>query len=156
MTKEITKAVILQEMQDKLKLREFDSSKFLFDETVVPVYNIEQHLEKYINGYKVVSITSATAFRFQVVPMNERWSLERYDVVPMGAGAFTVGGVYLQRALSDFIYLDLEAARTAAYHINLPVSVTMQPGDALWVNIDGYTSTQDLRLYVDYKMEEIR
>jgi len=156
MTKEITKAILLQQLQDRFKLRDYETEKFLFSETVIPIYDIGKLIPHYINGYTSVNITSASAFKFHTVPMNERWQLERYDVVPMGAGAFTIAGVYLQRALSDFIYLDLEAGQTAAYHVNLPVTVTMEPGDALWVNIDGYTSTQALRLYIDYAVEEIR
>ena len=46
MTKEITKSFILQQIQDKFRLREFTAENFLFSETVIPIYNVENHLEE--------------------------------------------------------------------------------------------------------------
>ena len=78
----------------------------------------------------------------------------------MGAGAFTVSGVYIQRRHRDpsgaFSYLDLGAAKSTSYHIELQKEVKLEPCDRVYVNVDGYTSTQDLRLHVDYRWEYIR
>ena len=159
MTKEITKAFILQQMQDKFKLRELDPEIFRFSEEVVPVYNIEQHLEAWKARYTEISITGTGATHIINVPDYERWSLWRYDVVFMGAGAYTVAGIYTRRAadtITSFCYLDLGVAKSASYHIELSQPVVLQPGDRLYVNVDGYTSPQNLRLYYDYKIEEIR
>jgi len=160
MTKEITKAVILQEMQDKLKLREFTPANFLFEETVVPVYDIEQHLEHPTTTYAEVSITSASFFLFFEIPPNEIWYLDTYNVIFMGAGAIAVTGLYISRKIrspSDaVIYLDMELGQTVSYTVNLSKAVKLLPGDKLYVYVDTYTSTQALRLYIDYVKEEIR
>ena len=158
MTKEITKTRILQELEDKFALREHEKDFFLFSETVVPTYDIGQHLKQHVNTFAELSITSATSFIFFVVPMDERWTLYRYDVVFMGAGAHTVAGVYTQRTLdsASFCYLDLTAAQSASYHVNLPFPILLSPGSRIKINVDGYTSTQNLRLYLDYMVENIR
>ena len=157
MTKEITKARVLQEMQDKLLLREFIPEKFLFSETVTPVYNIEQHLEQWWQNYIEASVTGIGIKYFYAVPEDERWHLKRYDVVFM-SGAFTIAGVYIRRRNRDpsdaYMYLDLTAAQNTSYHHETDVVLTA--GDTLNINVDGYTSTGDLRLYIDYKMEKIR
>ena len=158
MTKEITKAIILQQIQDKFGMREFAPAAFLFDETVVPVYNVERHLEEMWTKYITRSITSTGGELFLTVPGTERWHLKRYDVVFMGAGCYTVAGLYVERVnrspADAYIYIDLEAAQSVSYHKD--VDVILNPGDAVKISIDGYTSTQDLRLYIDYLREEIR
>ena len=157
MTKEITKAIILQEMQDKLKLREFEPANFLFDETVVPTYDITQHLRDYVVEYVELSITSTGAKGFFIVPEDERWFLNMYNVVFM-TGAFTIAGVYIGRlpALADFMYLDLAAAQSTSYAVILPKPVVLDSGEVIRINVDGYTTTGNLRLYIDYEMEKIR
>ena len=156
MTKEITKAIILQELQDKFKLRDFDPAKFLFDETVVPVYDIGYHVKEHKSEYSEVSITSASAFLFFTVPDNERWSLSRYDVVFMGVGGYTVTGVYLWRKTNEYVYLDMKAGQSSSYHIDLAKEAVLNPGNTLKILVDSYTSTQNMRLYIDYVREEIR
>ena len=160
MTKEITKARILQEIEDKFALREFAPAAFLFDETVVPVYNIEQHLKHWEARYVEVSITSATFFEFFTVPPTERWLLRGYNVIFMAAGAYKVTGLYIRRQSGDpagsTIYLDMKEGQTVSYSINLPTPVALEPEDRLAVLIDNYTSTAALRLYIDIQKEEIR
>ena len=157
MTKEITKSIVMQEMQDRLALREFDSAKFLFDETVVPVYNIEQHLEEWWVEFKTLPITALGARSFFNIPEDERWTLKRYDVVFM-SGVFTIAGVYITRlhtiGAGGSMYLDLTAAQNVSYHEETDVVLTR--GDSISMNVDGYTSTGDLRLYIDYRREKIR
>ena len=160
MTKEITKAFILQQIQDKFALREFAPEKFLFSEMVMPVYDIEPHLEEWWNRYSQVTITATGAPVLFTVPEDSRWVLTSYDVVFMGAGAYTVAGVILTRRLRNptdaYIYLDLSAAQTVSYHTELQTPLILGPGDELKVSIDGYTSSQGLRLYIDYIVEKIR
>jgi len=158
MTKEITKAIILQEIQDKLKMREFAPAKFLFDETVVPVYNIERHLDHWITNFVNVAITSTGPRILFTVPADERWFLRRYDAVFM-TGVYTITGMYTRRHDMDqayFCYLDLGAGTSISYHIDLLNPIVLDPGDIIAVNVDGYTSTGDFRLYIDYLKEEIR
>ena len=159
MTKEITKAVILQEIQDKFKLREFASAKFLFDETVVPVYEIRGHLQSWRSRHAQLSVTAAGSFSFFTVPTTERWTLRSYSVIFM-TGVYTVAGIYILRNLrggsTDFSYLDLEAAQSTSYLTALPAPTVLEPGDDLRVNVDGYTSTGNLQLHIDYMKEEIR
>ena len=159
MTKEITKAFILQQMQDKMKLRELEPEIFSFSEMVIPVYNIEQHLQLWRMTFTEKSVTTTGGLIFFTVPHNERWYLRAYDVVFMGAGAYTVAGVYATRVNSSpysSVYLDMTAGQTVSYHHDLPNLLPLEPGDCLYINVDGYTSTQDLRLYIDFMREEIR
>ena len=158
MTKEITKAIILQEIQDKLKLREFAPTKFLFDETVVPVYNIERHLQKWTLDYKRVSIDSAAAFTFFTVPENEQWQLRSYNVIFLGAGAIKVAGIYITRNISpsNYLYLDLTKNQTVSYAVELNTPVVLDPGSMIRVMCDDYISTQNLDCTIDVMKEEIR
>ena len=160
MTKEITKAIILQQMGDKLKLREFSHAAFLFDETVVPVYNIEPHLEEWWQRYYSTSIIAIGGRLIKEVPDDRRWHLRAYDVVFMGAVTCTVAGIYIERVnrspADAFIYLDLAAAQNVSYHTDLITPVTLNPGDKIYVNVDGFTSAQTMRLYIDYNVEFIR
>ena len=159
MTKEITKAIILQEIQNKFKLRELEPAKFLFDETVVPVYDIGRHVHSWWQSYKTVTINGTGPLSIKAVPPTEHWHLARYDVVFM-TGAYTIAGIYIKRknqaAPDSFIYLDLKAAQSVSYHIDLVKDVVLEPGDEIMVNVDGYTTTGAFRFYYDYRMEEIR
>ena len=158
MTKEITKSIILQQIQDKFKLREFEASPFLFSEIVSPVYNIEEHLKNFKESYQTVSITGIAAYTFFTVPDDEKWVLSRYDVVFMATSVYTVAGVFTQRTTdgSKYCYLDLAAAQSVSYHVSLPFPISLVPGNKLRISIDGYTSTADLRMYIDYIVEKIR
>ena len=158
MSKEITKAFILQQMEDKFGLRELVPERFTFAENVVPVYEIEQHLEKTIVDYTDVSITSGPAgYLFFSIPENQKWKLRGYNVIFMAAGAYKVTGLYIRRQLYDrLIYLDMTLGRTVSYSVNLPSPVVLEPGNKIYVYVDDYISTADLRLYIDYTMEEIR
>ena len=157
MTKEITKAYIMQQMQDKFKLRELTPEIFSFLETVMPVYNIEQHLLRRVCRFVEASITATAGILFFLVPDNERWTFDKYDVVFMGAGGYTVAGAYIKRTgYTDSVYLDLTAGQSVSYHVGLPVAQVLDPGDSLRVTVDTYTSPQNLRLYLDYTVEEIR
>ena len=156
MTKEITKANILQELQDKFQLREFDRAVFLFDETVVPVYNIAPHLEKTVRKYTRLSITSAASVTCFTVPQDERWRLRRYNVIFV-TGVYTVAGILVGRpSAAEYSYLDLKAAQNASYINDLPKDVILNPGESLYVNVDGYTSTGNLDVICEVIREEIR
>ena len=158
MTKEITKAYILQEIEDKFKLRELTPETFRFSEEVVPIYNIGPHLSRGVIKYVQKNITSAGSMSFFAVPGTEAWVLNSYNVIFMGAGAFTVAGVYVTRAPNhaDAMYLDLTAAQTVSYSNNLPKPVMLRSGDIIAINVDGFTSAQNLRLYIDVTKEDVR
>ena len=158
MTKEITKAYILQEMQDKLKMRELEPEIFSFSERVLPIYNIEPHLATREIIQKDLSITSTGGITFFTVPQNERWRLKAYSLVFLGASTFTICGGFIQRGPSaaNYIYMDLKAEQSASYLVVNSPHVVIDPGDLIKVNIDGYTSTTSLRMMVDVEKEEIR
>ena len=160
MTKEITKAFILQQMQDKFGLREFEAAKFLFSEQVIPVYEIGGHINKFFIQKETVSITSGapTGFLFFTVPENERWTFTNYNITFM-TGTYTVTGVYIVRISSgtvNSLYLDQVLGRSGSYAINLATPVVLESGDSINILVDGYSVTGDLRLTVDTMMEEIR
>ena len=157
MTKEITKAYILQQIQDKFKLREHTPEKFTFGEEVIPTYDVGQHLMEWSVTYKVVTIFGTGGYVFFEVPETERWTLSKYNVVFI-SGAFTIAGVYISRlpTLGDFLYLDLTAAQNVSYAVNLPQPVILDAGDRININVDGFTSGGDLRIYIDYQIEVIR
>ena len=159
MTKEITKSIILQELENKFGLREFDLAKFLFDETVIPTYDVGQHLGTWYQNRRTVAITGTGAALFYTVPMDEKWHVSRYDVVFM-TGVYSIAGMYIDRvhelAADTTVYLDLKAAQTTSYHIEIATPVVLEPGDLIYANVDGYTSTGDLRIYIDFLREKIR
>ena len=159
MTKEITKAFILQQIQDKFKLRELEPEVFRFSEEVVPVYDIGQHLKIWESYREVVSITGSGAVDILTVPATERWLLRAYTVVFV-SGAYTIAGVYIlrntKRDENDFSYLDLTAGQSSSYLRTLPVPVVLEPGDELKFNIDGYTSSGSVVFHYDFMKEEIR
>ena len=159
MTKEITKAFILQQLEDKLGLRELEPEKFCFSEEVVPIYNIEPHLGHWTLKKATVSVTGTGLVFFFKVPANERWTLRAYQTIFM-TGAFTTAGVYIDTRFggssADFMYLDLAAAQNVSYLVNLPVPVVLESGARIFHNIDGYTTTGDLMLTADLLVEEIR
>ena len=158
MTKEITKAFILQQMQDKFKLRELEPSKFTFSEEVIPVYNVEQHLLHYEVEHLTQSITSAGATNFFYVPATERWTLRAYQVIYGATGAIKGTGLYIsyRPATEDFIYLDMKKGQEVSYLVNLPVPVILEPNSRLAYLIDTYVSTQNLTIDIDVQIEEIR
>jgi len=160
MSKEITKTNILQAIQDKFKLRDLEPERFVFQETVVPVYDIDQHLREFTNNWIEKSITSGPGgFNFMKVPPTERWFLRAYNVVFMAAGAYTVTGLYILRnkgISGGMTYIDMTEGQTVSYAVNLPQLIPLDPGDYLYIYIDSYTSTAGLRLYIDYMKETIR
>jgi len=158
MSKEITKAYIIQQIADKFKLRELTPEVFSFSETVVPIYDIGPHLLSWEVTYAEVSIPSGpAAYNFFTVPETERWKLRGYNVVFMAAGAHTVTGAYINRAgAGNFIYMDMLLGQSVSYAVNLPTPVVVNPGEGIDVYVDSYTATQNLRLYIDYVKEEIR
>ena len=156
MTKEITKSIILQQIEDKFKLREFVPGPFLFEETVIPTYDIGPHLVTEERQVKTLSITSAASYAFFTVPENERWLLHRYNVIFV-TGAYTVAGVFLGRPVSaDYVYLDLTAAQSVSYAHNLPNPALLMPNQRIYVMVDGYTTTGDLDMIIDATVEKIR
>ena len=156
MSKEITKARILQEIQDKFKLRELLPATFTFDETVVPTYDIGQHLLSPTVVSKTVSVSTIGAITVHTVPAGEKWHLHTYNVIFM-TGAFTIAGVMIYRPLAvDWIYLDMSAAMSVSYANDLPKDVLLFPGEDLAINVDGYTSTGDIQLRLSVTKEEIR
>ena len=159
MTKEITKAFILQQMENKFGLREFAAAKFLFDETVIPTYDISEHLEIRTIEQQNVSITAATAFLFFTVSADERWSFSNYNLSFYSEGAYKVSGLSIKRTLSGIgavIYLDLTKGQTTSYSVSLGTPVMLDPGDEIRVLIDTYVSTADLRLSIDVQKSILR
>ncbi|MCK4529248.1 hypothetical protein KAW18_17935 [candidate division WOR-3 bacterium] len=159
MTKEITKARILQEIEDKFKLREWIPDKFTFSEEVIPVYNIEPHLQKWEVEDTTVSITSASGFTFFTVPQTERWLLRGYNVIYGMTGAIKGSGLFIDHRPTDnthYIYLDLVKGQEVSYILNLPVPVVLEPGNRVRYLIDTYVSTQDLSIFIDVQKEELR
>ena len=157
MTKEITKSYILQQLQDKFKLREYIHEPFLFGETVIPTYDVGIHLSEWHVKTETVSITSAIGFTFYTIPENERWTLRGYYILFYGAGAIKCSGVYVKRPPElESIYLDLLKARDESYIVNLPQPVVLDAEGRIGILIDTYVSTQNLTLKIDVKVEEIR
>ena len=159
MTKEITKAFILQQIEDRFQLRELVPEKFTFSENVIPIYDIAPHLGEWESSWASVSITSATSFSIVTVPQTERWMLRSYSPIFM-TGVFTVAGVYVlrkkRRDTTDFTYLDLEAAQSTSYLRVLPEAVVLEAGDEIRVNVDGWTSIGTLKTMYDFRRETLR
>ena len=156
MTKEITKSIILQELTDKFKLREFAPAKFLFDETVVPTYDIGPHLIKTVLKTNTLTITGTGGREYFPVPENEKWFLHRYNIIFL-TGAFTIAGAYLAKpGIADYLYMDLAPAISVSYAVNLPYPAMLEPGEDIAINVDGYTTTGNLEMRIGVTVEEIR
>ena len=158
MTKEITKARILQELQDKFGLRELIPEKFAFSEIVTPTYDIAPHLTKWEVEAKTLTITSATSFLYFTVPQTERWTLRGYMIIFGATGAHKGSGLFAQfrPTVNDYIYFDLTKGQDVSYVINLPTPVILEPGNRLYYMIDDYTSDQSLIINIDVMKEELR
>ena len=159
MTKEITKSILLQQIQDKFRLRDLEPEIFRFSEQVIPTYDIGQHLKKWESSYVSKSVSSTGGLSYFTIPYDERWLLQAYSIVFV-SGVYTVAGAYIFRNTrkdsGDFSYLDLTAAQSASYLNMLPTPIVLEPGDEVKINIDGYTSTGTLQLYIDFQKETIR
>ena len=159
MTKEITKAFILQQIQDKFKLREDIPERFLFGETVIPTYNVEQHLLSWEVKRVAISITSADSFVAFTVPDNERWTLRAYTIIYLAPGAHTGTGMHISArppGVAWAIYLDMKKGQDVSYLVTLPAPVVLDPGNVLGYLIDTYTMTQSIFVYIDVQVEVIR
>ena len=158
MTKEITKSYILQQIEDKFKLREFVPEKFTFSENVIPIYNIEQHLGTWEIINSTVTITSADAFILYTVPDDERWFLRAYLVIYGFTGAIAGSGMFITNRPTSLysMYLDLKKGQDVSYLVELNNPVVLQPGNTLRYLIDTYVSTQDLSVRIDILKEKIR
>ena len=159
MTKEITKAFILQQIQDKFKLRELAPETFRFSEEVLPVYNIEQHLLTWEVLEKTMSITGTGSFVFFAVPDNERWTLRSYYVTFLMTGAIKGTGLFIYNrppGTTVSIFLDMIKGQEVSYLVVLPCPVVLDPGNQLLYSIDTYVSTQELTIRIDVQREEIR
>ena len=157
MTKEITKAFILQEIEDKFKLRELVPDRFRFSEEVVPVYNVEPHLTKPEVQHTTTSVTSGpTAYWFFTVPQTEKWVLHRYNII-FKTGVYTVAGLMIYRPdVAKYMYVDLAAGQSVSYTHDFVKDVVLDARDSIYLYVDGYTSTGDLELRIDVTVEEIR
>ena len=157
MTKEITKAHILQEIQDKFQLRELMPEKFAFSEMVIPTYDVGQHLTKPQIKHATMSITSGpTAYYAVTVPGDEKWHLHGYNVIFM-TGSYKVAGLMVYRSLvADYFYIDLTKNQIVSYAVILPKDVILVAGNKLYLYVDDYTTTGNLELRIDVTVEEIR
>ena len=157
MTKEITKAFILQEIQDKFNLRELEPEKFRFSEMVVPTYSIGQHLLSAQIKKETVSVAGGPAsFLFFTVPEIEKWHLHGYNLIFV-TGSYKVAGVMINRpAAADYFYLDLTKNQTVSYSNLLPKDVVLCSGDRILVYVDDYTSAGNLLLHIDVTVETVR
>lgn len=155
---EITKSIILQQLQDKFALREWIPERFSFLETVIPVYQIEQHLREWITADSgAISISSTTDFMTFTVPANERWYIRTYTGI-FATGNYNIGAVKLNRANSDTtMYLEIEEHLNGLSWVHeFPVPLVVVAGDKLVVTCSGHTTTGNFKLYIDYDKEMVR
>ena len=159
MTKEITKAFILQQIQDKFKLRDLTPEIFRFSEEVVPTYDIEQHLLHWEILSETKSITSSGSFTFFYVPSNERWLLRAYTVIFGMTGAIKGTGLFVSNrppSSAEAMYMDMKKGQEISYLTILPTPIVLEPENILRYLIDTYVSTQDLSIRIDVQKEELR
>ena len=149
----------MQELQDKFGLREFEASRFLFNETVIPTYEIGGHLKKWEVTSNTQNVTTTGDIFFFEVPNTERWILRAYQVIYLMTGAIKGSGLIATlrpNTSAHFIYLDLKKGQEVSYLVNLPCPVVLEPGNMLKYVIDTYVSSQNLTIYIDIQKEEIR
>ena len=162
MTKEITKANILQEIQDKFGLREWEATKFLFNETVMPIYDIDQHVRKWvcIRGRKPIAGNGAVSF-FSVPPV-ERWHVRRLSVFHETGANFDIDQVFFYRGATEcqYVFYDTTSPLTSGTVkiFEFPQDIPMEYGELadIRINVSNFVGGGYVALHMLREVETIR
>ena len=110
MTKEITKANILQEIQNKFGLRDFEPERFLFGEFVTPVYDIEHHVKTWTTIRYRTQVTGNGAVAILLVPGNKEYNIRRVNVLHETGANFDIDQVFFDGQSNAVQYLFYDTA----------------------------------------------
>jgi len=151
--KKCNKALLLQELIEKFDLQQWEYEPLLFAETIIPVYDIHTHLERWTGKSESITITGNGIKNIHTCPKDERWHIRRW-------GLFQVGG--------DFTWDDLQVDRNG---VSVPIrhfdtgqtftiyepyqDLILEANHILQVEI-AYTAEGDLYSFLDVKVEKIR
>ena len=162
MTKEITKSIILQEMQDKFQLRDFESARFLFDETVIPTYDVGAHVKHWTVTRDRQVVSGNGALFFHVVPYDERWRVRKIDVYSETGGNFDIDQIFIATAGTEYQYLFFNTAAPIANGtvnmFNLPQDIAMQRSMlyTVYINVANFVAGGYVAIHMLREVETIR
>ena len=164
MTKEITKAILLQELKDKFELRDFEAARFLFDETVVPTYDIGEHVKLWESARSRIAIAANGSTHFFRVEMDERWSVRKIDVFNETGGNFDITQVYLYTDVNtnQFLFHDTVApiANGTVTMFDLPQDIRMERANGglefLYLTVANFVAGGYVTVHMLKEVETIR
>ena len=162
MTKEITKAIILQQIQEKFGLRELESEIFRFSEMVIPIYDIGMHVKNWdLQRYRE-EITGNGSLHFITVPDNERWKMRRIIVVAEAGGTYNIAIIYIYHPShstdNNYIFYNTVApiAAGTVTIFEFPQDIPVEEGDNIDINISGFSVGGYTSIHILREVETIR
>jgi len=162
MTKEITKANIIQEIQNKFQLREFTPAQFLFDETVVPTYDMGQHVKAWDMSRGRVAVSANGTLIPYAVPETEQWRIRRLSLINETGGNFDVDQIFtyhpsVPTAITYVFYNTASPIGTGTVKIfEFPQDIPMSPGEHVMINISNYVGAGYVSVHMLKEVETIR
>ena len=160
MTKEITKASILQEIQNKFGLRDFESERFLFGELVTPIYDIAPHVRNWVTERYRSSVTGNGPVQILYVPADTEYRIRRVSVLHETGANFDIDQVFLEgvgNAVQYLFYDTVAPITSGTVKLFEPTQdIPMRKGDLIymWFNVSNYVAGGFVSVHV-LKEEEI-
>ena len=161
MSKEITKASILQEIQNKFKLRDFEPEKFLFSEMVTPTYDIGDHVKHWESERCREQITANGVTIMCTVPENERWRVRKIDVINEGGANFKINQVFFYGSATKLQYLYFNNAGIASgavefFPLEQDIFMEHDEMNTLQLNVIDFVAGGYVAVHVLKEVETIR
>jgi len=147
---------MLQELIEKFDLQQWEYEPLLFAETIVPVYDVRNHLEKWVSKTETKTITGLGSFLFYTVPKDEIWNIRTMAMQKIG-GDFGWQYVMIDRGPFEVPMIVEDTAITSMYTTyRLEQDLILQPNDGVKISITEHATDGDLKLLLDLKIEKIR
>ena len=161
MTKEITKVDIIQQIQDKFKLREFETSSFLFSEKVVPTYDIGQHVKQWALHRDRIEITGNGGAYFPDVPQTEQWRIRRITLIHETGANFDITqfAYYATGEISfDYLFYDTTTpiASGTVKIFQLPQDLILSHGMRFFITIANFVAGGYVAMHTLREVETLR
>ena len=161
MSKEITKANILQEIQNKFKLRDFEPEKFLFSEIVTPTYDIGDHVKHWESERFREQITANGVAVMCTVPDNERWRIRKVDVINEAGANYLINQVlfYGSATKNQYLYFNYTGIASGGIELfSLRQDIFMEHGelDTFRINVASFVAGGYASVHILKEVETIR
>ena len=160
--KKITRASIIGELVDKFSLEEKEREEFLFGESVVPTYDIGQHVKKWTVVRDRIVVTGNGMLHLHTVPDNTRWRVRKLDVMNEAGGNFDIDQVFLFKnsVAVQYLFYDTTAplANATVNIFAFSQDITMEKGELVDVgfNISNYVAGGYVTIHMLREVEILR